>query len=56
MDTNDLRSLVTLFGLALFVALAVWTWRPARRAEHDRAAQLPLIGEAGFGTPGERDE
>jgi cbb3-type cytochrome oxidase subunit 3 len=42
MDTNDLRILATLFGLCLFIALLIWQWRPARRAEHDAAAQLPF--------------
>jgi cytochrome c oxidase cbb3-type subunit 4 len=45
MDLNDVRSLVTLAGLALFLGLFVWTWRPARRRAHDEAAQLPFTGE-----------
>jgi cytochrome c oxidase cbb3-type subunit 4 len=45
MDLNDLRSLVTLAGLLLFLGLAVWTWRPDRRRAHDDAAQLPFLGE-----------
>ncbi|HEX6363194.1 MAG TPA: CcoQ/FixQ family Cbb3-type cytochrome c oxidase assembly chaperone [Albitalea sp.] len=45
MDLNDVRSLVTLAGLALFLGLAVWTWRPARRQAHDAAARLPFDGE-----------
>jgi len=49
MDLNDLRSLVTLLGLALFVSLAAWTWRPARLAAHDAAARLPFDGEGGAG-------
>ena len=52
MDLNDLRSLVTLFGLLGFVVLAVWAWRPARSADLDQAAQLPFQGEAGFAAPG----
>jgi cytochrome c oxidase cbb3-type subunit IV len=46
MDLNDVRSLVTLLGFLLFVALLAWTWRPARRSEHAAAAQLPFDGEA----------
>ena len=42
MDINDIRSVVTLLGLALFLGLAVWTWRPARRGAHDAAARLPF--------------
>ena len=45
MDLNDVRSLVTLAGLTLFLVVAAWTWRPARQPAHDAAAQLPFIGE-----------
>ncbi|MEO7150926.1 MAG: cbb3-type cytochrome c oxidase subunit 3 [Burkholderiaceae bacterium] len=56
MDLNDLRSLVTLSGFIAFLALAAWTYRPARRTALDEAAQLPFAGEAGFGVDGARDE
>jgi cbb3-type cytochrome oxidase subunit 3 len=52
MDINDLRSLLTLLGLSLFVALAAWTWRPSRRAAHDAAARLPFDGEVPGSAPG----
>ena len=45
MDVNDLRSLVTVAGLALFVALAAYTWWPRRRAVYEAAALLPFEGE-----------
>ena len=45
MDLNDIRSIVTVASLGLFVALMVWTWRPARRAAHEAAARLPFDGE-----------
>ncbi|MEF7613875.1 CcoQ/FixQ family Cbb3-type cytochrome c oxidase assembly chaperone [Aquincola sp. MAHUQ-54] len=45
MDINDLRSAVTLCGLVLFVALAVWVWLPSRRTALDEAAQLPFNEE-----------
>ena len=47
MDINDVRSLVTLLSLGLFVSLMVWTYWPARSQAHDQAAQLPFAGEAG---------
>ena len=50
MDINDLRSVVTVLGLLLFVALMAWTWRPRARHEHDAAARLPFEGEAGAGS------
>ena len=46
MDINDIRSLVTLLGLALFAGLIGWTLWPSRRADHDAAAQLPFQDEA----------
>jgi cytochrome c oxidase cbb3-type subunit IV len=42
MDTNDIRILVTLAGLCLFIVLLIWSWLPSRRSEHDEAAQLPF--------------
>jgi cytochrome c oxidase cbb3-type subunit 4 len=45
MDLNDIRSLVTLISLALFLGLMAWTWWPARRQAHDAAALLPFVDE-----------
>lgn len=45
LDINDLRSLVTLIGLILFLALVGWVWSSKRRAAYDEAAQLPLLGD-----------
>ena len=45
MDLNDVRSLVTLLSLALFLSLMVWTFWPARRGAHEAAARLPFDGE-----------
>jgi cytochrome c oxidase cbb3-type subunit 4 len=46
MDINDVRSLVTLGSLVLFLGLMAWTWWPARKRAHDIAARLPFEGEA----------
>ena len=46
MDLNDLRSIVTVLGLLLFLGLAAWTWHPARRPASEAAAQLPFEGDA----------
>jgi cytochrome c oxidase cbb3-type subunit IV len=56
MDLNDIRSLVTLLGLAFFLGLMVWAWRPARRADFESAARLPFDGEAHGSSPGAGDE
>jgi cytochrome c oxidase cbb3-type subunit 4 len=45
MDLNDVRSLVTVISLVLFVGLMIWTWRPSRRAAHDAAARLVFEDE-----------
>ena len=52
MDINDVRSLVTLFSLTLFLGLMAWTWWPARKTAHDIAARLPFEGEADENTKG----
>jgi cytochrome c oxidase cbb3-type subunit 4 len=52
MDLNDVRSLVTLASLALFLGLMAWTWWPGRKAAHDAAATLPFQGD----TPGPERE
>ena len=45
MDVNDLRIVVTLASLALFIALVAHTWSRSRRSEHDAAAMLPFVEE-----------
>jgi cytochrome c oxidase cbb3-type subunit 4 len=42
MDINILRSLVTAAGFVLFIGIAVWAYRPARKVAFDEAAQLPF--------------
>lgn len=42
MDVNDWRSLVTVAGLVLFLALVAWTWSSKRRSAHEAAARLPF--------------
>lgn len=38
-----MSGIVTIVLLALFVGGWAWAWRPARRAEFEAAAQLPLF-------------
>ncbi len=45
MDINDIRSLVTVAGFVLFLALVRWVWDARRRSAYDDAAQLPLRGD-----------
>lgn len=50
MDVNDLRIVVTLASLVLFVALMVHTWSRRRAGEHAAAANLPFLdGEEAAG-------
>jgi cytochrome c oxidase cbb3-type subunit 4 len=37
-----LSGIITLLLLLLFLAGWGWAWRPARRAEFDAAARMPL--------------
>ena len=43
MDVNDLRAVVTLASLVLFLALMVYTWSRHRKAEYEAAAMLPFL-------------
>ncbi len=45
MDVNDLRIAVTVAAFFLFIAVLVWAYRPARKAQFDDAAQLPFRSE-----------
>ena len=45
MDLNTLRSLVTGAGFLLFIGIAVWAYRPARKSAFDKAAQMPFADE-----------
>ena len=49
MEINDMRSAVTLISFALFIGIAVWTWRRARRDAFDEAARLPFADDASNG-------
>jgi len=46
MDVNDVRILVTLSSLVLFMALMVHTWSRRRKAEHEEAAMLPFLDDS----------
>jgi cytochrome c oxidase cbb3-type subunit 4 len=42
MDLNDLRSLVTVVSLGVFVGICVWAWSRRNEGRFDEAARLPL--------------
>jgi cytochrome c oxidase cbb3-type subunit IV len=45
MNVNDLRVLVMLAGLVLFIGIWVWAWGSKRRAAFDEAARLPFADD-----------
>lgn len=45
MDLNDIRSIVTVLSLVLFVGIVGWTWSRSRRADFEEAAALPFKDE-----------
>jgi cytochrome c oxidase cbb3-type subunit 4 len=45
MDVNDLRSVVTVASLALFLGITAWAWQRSRKGEFEEAARLPFADE-----------
>ncbi len=45
MNLNDLRSLLTVLLLVVFVGIVVWAWSRRNRAAFDEAARLPFQEE-----------
>jgi len=55
MDINDMRVIVMLMGLVLFLGIWAWTWSSRRRAAFDEAARLPFLDdEPGIDARGEQ--
>ena len=46
MDINDLRSLITVAGFALFLGLVAHVWRRRAKPLHDAASRLVFEGES----------
>jgi cytochrome c oxidase cbb3-type subunit IV len=53
MDMGNLRGVITVVLLVLFVALWAWTWSRKRKKDFDEAARLPLEHDE---TPPDRNE
>jgi cytochrome c oxidase cbb3-type subunit IV len=43
MDLNDLRSLVTVVSLLLFIGIVRWAWARRNQSRFDEAANLPFV-------------
>ena len=55
MDVNDMRVVVMLLGLVLFLAIWAWSWSSRRRAAFEEAAHLPFLDdEPGLKNDGEK--
>jgi cytochrome c oxidase cbb3-type subunit 4 len=42
---NELRAGVTVFSLAVFLGIIVWTWARQRRDGFEEAARLPFLDD-----------
>ncbi len=42
MDTNDLRSILTVLAFATFIGIVVWAYSKRRHAAFEEAANLPF--------------
>jgi cytochrome c oxidase cbb3-type subunit IV len=45
MDLNDMRVIVMLAALALFVGIVAWAWSARRRQAFDDAARMPFLDD-----------
>lgn len=52
MNMGDLRGVITVVLLVLFVALWAWTWSRKRKSQFDEAARIPLEDDD---TPPQKD-
>jgi cytochrome c oxidase cbb3-type subunit 4 len=46
VDINDLRSIITVVTLIMFVGIVIWTYSARRRQAFDEAANLPFDDES----------
>ncbi len=42
MDLNDLRSVLTVLLLMVFIGIVAWAWSRSNRERFDEAARLPF--------------
>jgi cytochrome c oxidase cbb3-type subunit 4 len=42
MDVNDLRAVITVVSLGLFIGIVWWAWSSRRKKDFDEAARLAL--------------
>ncbi|NIP72557.1 MAG: cbb3-type cytochrome c oxidase subunit 3 [Gammaproteobacteria bacterium] len=54
MDINDIRALLTVVLLVVFIGIWVWAWSDKRKPAFEEAARLPLEDETP--APGQKPE
>ena len=42
MDIGILQSIWTVVAMTIFIAISLWAWSGARKAEFDEASRLPF--------------
>lgn len=45
LDVNDLRSIVTVVSLLVFLGICAWAWSRSNRERFNEAAQVPFQSE-----------
>lgn len=45
LDVNDLRSIVTVVSLLVFLGICAWAWSRGNRERFNEAAQVPFQSE-----------
>jgi cytochrome c oxidase cbb3-type subunit IV len=45
IDVNDLRAIVTVLSLVIFLGICAWAWSRGNRERFDEAAELPFKSE-----------
>ncbi len=48
MDVNDLRAIVTVTSLLIFLGIVRWAWSAKQSAPFDEAARLPFAESQGI--------
>ena len=47
MDINDLRSIITVVSVIMFVGIVMWAYSGRRKQAYDEAANLPFAFDDG---------
>ena len=53
MDMNDIRTIVTVVSLAVFIGIVRWAWSKHNASSFAEAANLPFADEAATGDAGQ---